>query len=249
MCPQSCRLCGSPQKLVEAHLIPRWAYPEIVRNRPGLVIPGSPSDPIGKTRKGVYDANLLCEGCERSLSEFDRYAKHFFIDTDWRSRIQFVGDHRHIRCDDFDYSKLRGFVLSVLWRCHASSRRELSKFSLGSRGDYLAKLLRREIKDAPTEFTTHIGYLTPCEEHPECDPRAVLSFPHVGRHESWKIAVMILPQFQILVFTDSRSPTDDLRVGSMQPDCPLIMDVRRLTQTEFFRFVLGAARSRGANQD
>lgn len=126
---QICKLCGKPEKLIKAHIIPKWAYNDIKKNNHFFELKVPVEAGNFKNRKmqdGYKDSNILCKKCDGDvIGAYDKYGKEFF-DQDFKSQIKrgiaSSGKKRaYIKIQDFDYTKLKLFLLSVLWRASTST--------------------------------------------------------------------------------------------------------------------------------
>lgn len=124
---QICKLCGKPEKLIKAHIIPKWAYNYIKQdNHFFKVSVNSKNRKEIKMQDGWKDGAILCKKCDGDvIGAYDMYAKKFF-DQDFKSKIQrgiaSSGKKRaYIKIQDFNYKKLKLFLLSVLWRASTST--------------------------------------------------------------------------------------------------------------------------------
>jgi hypothetical protein len=70
-----CKFCGRDNPLIEAHIIPESMYPFDKGSRhPLLKVPTSPDIPLGKSRAGEYDPELICACCEaKSVLRMTRF--------------------------------------------------------------------------------------------------------------------------------------------------------------------------------
>jgi hypothetical protein len=82
-----CSLCQSDKKLIDAHIIPAWAYEYIYQKidkekREALLMIGAK---LHTKRRpiGSYDPNILCQSCDKLIGDrYDQLGKKFFIDEE-----------------------------------------------------------------------------------------------------------------------------------------------------------------------
>lgn len=128
-----CQLCAQDKKLIEAHILPRSFYeplkecgqvPQIITDKAGIYPKRSPT--------GVYDKEILCDGCERVFSPWDDYGRRFLMrkisdDAYIRDRDEKIA-YNMVQCD---YHKLKLFFLSILWRAGVSKQPMFNRVQLG----------------------------------------------------------------------------------------------------------------------
>ena len=98
------------------------------------VFPKSKKEFPKKRPKGLYDDNLVCESCERRFAPYDDYGYKFLTNEAIEKGYSPEGlglDARFI--DKFDYSKLKLYFLSTLWRASNTSNDFFQAVSVGSK--------------------------------------------------------------------------------------------------------------------
>jgi hypothetical protein len=128
--PSLCRFCKTRYANVDAHIYPRSLV--LDRSEPGknTYLISARDDFARRSPTGVYDNELVCDVCEAGFCDYDTYGHQFFkldgaapmISSDGET----LGWHTPV-----DYTKLKLFVLAILWRASASSRPECSQTKLG----------------------------------------------------------------------------------------------------------------------
>lgn len=134
-----CRFCGQKvDKLANAHVLPR-AYFEYSRRKakmtktqPMKLITNTKGQfPTGKVRIGWYDSDLVCLECENRFAPYDDYSPRLLLQNEDRHRQIIVnGDLKGWEIAQFDYEKLKLFIISVLWRAAASQLPQFGKINL-----------------------------------------------------------------------------------------------------------------------
>lgn len=139
-----CQLCGENKKLIEAHIIPKWAYDFLYsrddeERKKALLSIGA--NRYNKRRPtGSYDSEILCEKCDNLIgNKYDDMGKNFFVDE------KIHKDGLIEKIDKPDISILRLFVLSVVWRSSISNIEEFSPFSIGSYSQILRNIIFRHL--------------------------------------------------------------------------------------------------------
>jgi len=85
-----------------------------------------------KSPIGEYDKTILCKDCDTKFEVFDDYAKKLFLDN----FSSFKKIHRNNELvgwevGEYDFLKLRNFLLSVLWRASICKRPYFNRINLG----------------------------------------------------------------------------------------------------------------------
>jgi hypothetical protein len=127
-----CKLCGIRDDFVKAHVVPSSFYPAIDGPRDMLL--GASSKPDGRryrTPTGIYDPKLVCAACEQRFSPWDTFAHRLLIERADLLRPEY-DDSTLIAywLPSYNYSQLKLFFLSLLWRAAATNREEFSRVKL-----------------------------------------------------------------------------------------------------------------------
>lgn len=129
-----CKLCGCEKKLIKAHVIPEAFFR---RHRNGDKTPKIMTDIKGifpkKSPIGIYDMEILCQDCEDLFDNWDSYATNLLINQLNKFESVYNGNKvREYSCPSYDYSKLKLFFISVLWKSSVSKKDFYSDVKLGS---------------------------------------------------------------------------------------------------------------------
>ncbi len=120
--------------------------------------------PPKKIPKGWYQ-KLLCQRCEIHFSQFDEYGTTFIKSVNSWQEVEST----QVKCFevfDYDYSMLKLFVLSILWRAAVAQREPFTDFSiLPARVARLQEMLQAKNPGASNEF-----------------PLAIFKYADDGRH-------------------------------------------------------------------
>lgn len=137
----TCALCLNDKKLVESHIFPEFLYkPLYDSEHKYLVVSSSPTIPIRKRPKGIYE-RLLCAECDNIIigTYEDYVAKVLF--GDGSKEIEIETKRIGFFVNDLDYNKFKLFQLSLLWRASITDRLELPRINLGPHADSIRKML------------------------------------------------------------------------------------------------------------
>src|SRR5699024_7989966 len=128
-----CKFCGQEKKLIKAHIIPKNFY--IARKEDRYLLINSKTRKYAYKQNGGYDSNILCRDCDNHiLGEFDKEGYRVLFDD--FNKYQYVHTHPQgkiyqLDSNNFDYTKLRNFFISILWRASISKLEEWSHINLG----------------------------------------------------------------------------------------------------------------------
>jgi hypothetical protein len=129
----TCKYCGQEKKLIDAHIIPEAFFrpllnekdpPQLMTNIGGIF--------PKRVRKGIYDKTILCRECEDNFAPWDDYAQSLLLQRlkDTRA-LWHGGEIAGLAFPNYDYTKLKLFFISVLWRASVSTQRFYEKIQLG----------------------------------------------------------------------------------------------------------------------
>jgi hypothetical protein len=137
-----CKLTGQRGKFIKSHLLPKaLTRPEY--SGAGFVQTGREAAP-SRRWDSWYDDRLVIQAGEDILTALDTWAipelrKHHLVWSGWGPMLQLASYDRipgtpwGIRAiEGIDPKRLRLFLLSLLWRAAASSRREFAKVQMPS---------------------------------------------------------------------------------------------------------------------
>lgn len=145
-----CKLCNKYKKLIDAHIVPKWAFKKIRGMSHTLL-----SVSMGRNKRrpiGFYDSGILCAACDNALGIYDSYGKEVLYNKEKEGH----GDMILIKNVDSDKFKL--FILSVFWRASISSIQEMDDINLGPWEDIIKnKILNPKTKDELFFYITQIG--------------------------------------------------------------------------------------------
>lgn len=136
----TCRFCGETAEIRQSHIIPEFVFRPLYDSK-GRAL-SLPAD--GRTnylQKG-FRAPLLCDHCEKFFNEkFEKRFKRLYVDTDRLPRVAF---RKKYKLAVADYSKLKLFLLSVLWRAGVCDEYPFESIHLGSHEETLRRMLATE---------------------------------------------------------------------------------------------------------
>ena len=145
----TCRLCHIKSQLKESHIIPRSII-KLVRDKKM----NNKFYELGiDTRKIIQDGPkeyLLCNPCEQKIGRYEKYFKEsIYLE---RHKIKTVLINRCFIFNNLNYSSIKLFLLSALWRMSISSLYQFGKVSLEDDEDQIRKLINEENPGKSTDY-------------------------------------------------------------------------------------------------
>ncbi len=187
-----CKFCGSKTKLVKSHIIPKAMYWELndSQNRPSKLL--SPFDGEFEKRYpyGFYDY-FLCDEHEKQFNDWDTYACTLLRDSQPK-----VMNNGWV-FDEVDYTKIKLFFISMLWRAHIASNDFFEKIRLGPHENRLKNLITQENPSNPDDYAVVLW------RSEEILANAIIA-PYRERYEGISFIRFYLPKYMALIKVDQR---------------------------------------------
>ena len=139
----TCELCGASDDLGKSHIIPESFFVAAGSKNETLILATNKEDELPKKRPiGEYDSEILCKSCEKIFGDWDNYGKNLLID-EYKASNPIVENGQIIghEIPQYEYPKLKLFLLSMVWRAGASKRPFFEKVKLGPHQDGLRKMI------------------------------------------------------------------------------------------------------------
>jgi hypothetical protein len=236
--PEPCRLCGAVKTLVQSHTVPKALHLDAqqLENTGEVMRVYSDNYNYGKrSPTGEYD-RMLCDACEKRFLAWDTYG------------IEFVRTHKSapvspdaigFSIDGVDYTKLKLFVLGMLWRANESSRPIFKRINLGEKWRTALTQAILAGDPGPPEFFAIIAALFKSDIH-----KSFLVDPHPERfgHINY-VRFYIYGGFTFLIKVDQRPSDSAFAPGILAPGKPLAVILRNPSPSEqrAFSNILGAS--------
>jgi hypothetical protein len=154
-----CKFCGQPAKLVRAHIIPRGLYGEF-QDENGAVTKLISSEAENHPKRipiGIYDPDLVCASCESQFSPWDDYAVSFFRDTEPEALLSSAGEVIGYKYPTANYTNLKLFFMSLLWRAHATHNAFFNRVNLGPWASDLQHRIAAKDPGHPRDYSVLIA--------------------------------------------------------------------------------------------
>lgn len=173
-----CQLCLQEKPLLKkSHIIPNFLYKRLFGSDHRLV-----NMSIGDfkdykyTYSGFYEKDILCKECDTILlSRLETYASDcIYFNGSQRTRstieTELLGGQETlpaVRFHNLDYTKIKLFFLSILWRAHISKHEFFKDVDLGPYADRLRKMLLTNDAGKEEEFEVILFHIDSFETRPE----------------------------------------------------------------------------------
>lgn len=209
-----CKLCGNQAKLINAHIIPKSLYGEL-RDEKGNVsklVANSKGVHPKRSPIGIYDSSIVCASCEALFSPWDDYANEFFSRTD-PTPIEHNGKVIGYEYAEYDYSKLKLFFMSMLWRAHASTQPFFNRVKLGTFENNLKRHIKANDPGSPAEYSVVLAKF----DH---ELGSVIADPYLGKIEGINCYRFYLSMYSAIIKVDRRQYSQELSDLMIKPDEP-----------------------------
>ena len=156
-----CKGCNEDKPPVRSHIIPESFFRELRADEKTLkLVPTDKEKHVKRAPIGVYDQEILCAECERTFQDVDDYACKVLVANQQLIELQDKGEVVGYRIKDIDYSMLKRFVISVLWRASISSAEFFQKVRLGALESKAKDLIWRKSAGSKHDFSFVLGKFT-----------------------------------------------------------------------------------------
>lgn len=136
-----CRLCLEESELIKSHIIPEYFYkPMYDDNHRFMQISTVPEEQTKFHQKGVREY-LLCDECEQQFSKYERYASQTYYHKEAKDIQQ---NDKIFVAENVEYSLMKLFQLSILWRASVSSLEIFGDVKLGPHEEKVRQMLLLE---------------------------------------------------------------------------------------------------------
>ena len=191
-----CRYCNQYKKLCKAHIIPETFYK--IREKSSLLgLSADGTIDCIHSQNGLKDNDILCSECDAILGKYDKYGAEIFKNQILKNPIippGYCPEQLYLlEKSSFDYSRLRKFFISLVWRASIS---KLCDISLGKYENIALKILKDEIPDDTNLFHPIIIH------RPERYKFKDFSFITMQRLFNQKSILVSFPEYQVSIITN-----------------------------------------------
>lgn len=190
-----------------------------------------PSDDIRRYQKGLREP-LLCGGCEGRFSKYESYAAPAIFGGSRSFPVTHFGKGYIV--GGLDYTKLKLFFLSLLWRFAVTRRTELKGMKLGTHHtEALRKML---VADSPGDVLDYPCLVTAVMWQNRFVGDLIVP-PMEARLEGHRIWSIVIAGLLFSYYVSSHSPDINLHPGFLQKSSSLLILPKEITEIDFlYRF-------------
>lgn len=135
-----CQLCLENKPLIKrSHIIPNFMYKGLFDEKHKIInVNLNNFSDVTYQQSGFKDPDILCAHCDNVvIGKLERYASNYIFGNKENMETEFFpGDSIHmpyIRFKNLDYTILKLFFLSILWKSHISKNRFFREIDLGKK--------------------------------------------------------------------------------------------------------------------
>jgi hypothetical protein len=211
-----CRLCETEKPLIDAHIIPRSFFLEHADpKQPNRLVTDRANTFPKRSPIGVYDSTILCAECEAFFSPYDDYGYRFFHPKEDYPPVIDQGETLSYLVRDVHYSKLKLFLLAVLWRASVSTHEFYARVRLGPHEQRIRQLLLAKDAGPLDEYSIVIGRFD------YSSALVPILCPAITRLGGFEFYELLFNGFLVFVKIDSQPLSGLLREMMLRPDSPL----------------------------
>ena len=201
-----CKFCGKEKKLINAHIIPKNFYIGLVDGK--YIGINTKTGKYKYWQNGNYDSNILCGECDNNiLGEFDKESYRILLgDFSKYEKICIAPNYTiyKITNDKFNYTKLRKFFVSVLWRASVATSEEWKCINLGPYEKKALEILK-DIKEHDSLFKILIY-----KNKINSNFNQQISLGKI-KYDKYKAYIIQMAGYYIKIIVDSRRLTSQFR--------------------------------------
>ncbi len=229
----TCKLTGTVGPGIKSHIIPKSL---LGPHNPNTVVVGDKMH-YKRIRNGLYDPGIVTAEGEKILEKLDDYASKLLINGEYtvhhypeetieklKQRGKPVISTEAARIyNDYDYTTLKLFCLSVLWRMSISTRNELNGVELGPHQDTIREMILNHDARDPETYSVNMFYFV--EEYTE----GMVLFPVKEKFDGVNVYRLHMGRYMALVKIDKRPTLPEHRKIILNPSTPLALCARQYT--------------------
>lgn len=214
----TCCYCRQEKKLIKAHIIPEGFFRRLREEQnPPMMLTNTPGKYPKKMPIGVYDKNILCDECEKIFGAWDEYAQQLLTDEPLHGETILYGTQCiGWRVTEYDYTKLKLFFISLLWRASVSKQDFYRKVNLGSFEEKAKELIAQKNPGTSEEFGVTLAKF----DHPLSS--AMLD-PHLEKISGVNYHRFYLASYVAYIKVDKRKAPESLSDLLLKEGQPLII--------------------------
>lgn len=235
----TCKLTGGKGKPIKAHIIPK-AFFELPPQTEGAckLLSNTSGTFPKKVPAGIYDSTLVTQEGEDIFDAGDNYASQLLLsNTIVFDEIAKQGRLAGWQLATYNYSLLKIFALSILWRAHASSHPAFSKVQLGPHEPIIRNLLLTNNAGEPDQYSVIISKWIDDEFGP------VFMDPFSEKYDGINFYRVYCGRYVFSIKVDAAPTQGSFREMQLMPERRLIIIARNLKQSKEWPVMKKIARS------
>jgi hypothetical protein len=199
----ACRLCLQERDLRESHIIPRfiWRNSKVTGDKRKFDLKCLSDPNLNEPhRQDGFKEHLLCDECEGRFSRFENYARQKLFHPSGPLLKRPGG---HFVWSGLDYTKLKIFQMSLLWRMGISTLPYYAHVNLGKHEEILRQMLRAENPGEPWRY----GCIASLLSHAGEPMLGIFSQPHRNKLFGHWCYRLVLAGMHLYVIVSSHKPS------------------------------------------
>ncbi len=230
---KKCAFCGEEGPRPEAHIWPR-VLNRVEKGVALKVFKLHGDVPPKNSPMGLYDQDLWCLKCEEASSALENQVTPLLLGVDKHKKLLHRSPGNALRgtrptevfeIEDLDPVAMQRFVLSILWRCSASNRPEVAKFTL----DKYQERIRLALRSTDTEHLRPFQYSIRLESEPQL--RGSFLTPAHTKFSGVRYVRFSGAGFTFDVKVSKFPVPDDIKAGHSGCDRPVLLMGHTLLET------------------
>lgn len=234
----NCKLCGKDKKLVRAHIIPKSLWKPLFDDKqPPQIHSNAPTFYSKKSSVGVYDTGILCAQCESIFSPWDDYAQKLLLAKPSEKNYVMENGQRIAYVETaIDYTKLKLFFISLLWKAAVSNHYFFSRVNVSAFEPQLRRMILKSDPGDPDTFSIMVAKF-------EDTLGTIVLNPHPERWRDINYYRFYLAGYMAYIKVDRRHAPDFMDELALNPEKPLIIILRELRTSKNFKVMQNIAKS------
>lgn len=222
-----CKFCGNESALIKAHIIPAGFFRRIRQGKEALeLITNTAGEYKKRSQVGVYDGTIVCSKCEAIWQEWDRYIQQLLVEEPLNWRVLYRGNQKiGYIVDNFEYSKLKLFFISMVWRASVSSDKYFKRISLGEFED----IAKQNIMNNDPGDSENFSIVLSKFNHPLAN---VILDPHIYKNSGVNYSRFYLGSYMVDIKVDHKPAPMSFSKCAIAENRPLYIVCRDFTKSK-----------------
>lgn len=243
-----CRFCNKNKKLIRAHIIPKNFYNKLRTSTDASIIVEFKQKSRGnferklntqKSQMGIYDKYLLCKECDSRLGIYDKYSYEIFLNPKhFKKKLTYIDKsdaYGIYKIDEFDFSKLQLFFISILWRASISTHKFYENINLGLLETKAKECLVKDSADK--DYFSVVAFKLSTKMDVENICYSVLT-PLNLKDNGVNIYKFYFGGFQFIIKADSRKFNSEYKKVEISPGKPIIIPEVFIEEDQYIKKML-----------